>query len=90
MLYIESRSLIYDRERAHISSVFCSLPFQHVVCKKPLLYVLCAVLKINYFEFLNFFFHPLNTESLRRDIERIETDRNIDHWDNNISAEWPQ
>ena len=39
-----------DRERLHKSAVFCSLPFQHVACKKSLLYLLCVVLKINYFE----------------------------------------
>ena len=38
------------RERAYINIVFCSLPFQHVTCKKTLLYLLCVVLKINYYE----------------------------------------
>ena len=33
---------IDDRERAHISSVFCSLPFQHVVSKK-VVYSMCCV-----------------------------------------------
>ena len=32
----------YDRERAHISSVFCSLPFQHVVCKKHCCITMCC------------------------------------------------
>ena len=36
---------------AHISSVFCSLPRQHVVCKKHCcMHYDCVVLKINYFE----------------------------------------
>ena len=30
--------------------MFCSLPFQHVACKKTSLYLICVVLKINYFE----------------------------------------
>ena len=41
----------YVRERAHISAVVSSFPFQHVVCiKQTLLYVLCVVLEVNYFD----------------------------------------
>ena len=34
-------NFIYDTERAHINSVFCSLPLQHVVCKTSI--VVCTM-----------------------------------------------